>query len=258
MTYDEAVARARGSFGEELRKVATSYIAPLFWETKNERGEVALRNGTAFFLDAGEGPFAVTAAHVYQACLEAKRQNPKLRCQLKDLSFEPEDRLIEHGDPKYKLRPDVTTFRVTQEEVEKLQKRVVTGGQQTWPPTPPEEGKGVFFAGFPGRDRVLTDIDEVEFGIFNGLLTVESVSDRDILCAVEEEHLIETPGQGPSAPPDYDVSGVSGAPLLTVVEGAVLSWRLGGVIYKALEGSGMIFAARAKNINPDGTLNPYY
>ncbi len=89
-----------------------------------------------------------------------------------------------------------------------------------------------------------------------GLLVASSVSERDIVCYVEEEHLVETPHAAGTAPPDYDIRGVSGAPLVTHVERSGLTlWQLAGVIYKGA--GGMIFAARADYILPDGRLRAF-
>jgi hypothetical protein len=47
---------------------------------------------------------------------------------------------------------DVSTFRVTANEVQKLGsyangKIILTGSQPSWPPDPPEMDRGVFFVG---------------------------------------------------------------------------------------------------------------
>jgi hypothetical protein len=45
-------------------ELVTSYCAPLYWAVRDEDGSFGSHNGTAFFLDAGEGLFAVTACHL--------------------------------------------------------------------------------------------------------------------------------------------------------------------------------------------------
>ena len=116
----------------------------MVWETLGEDGEVVHRNGTAFFLEAGEGPFVVTAAHVFQGTLDAQEVYPKSYCQLWQMPFDAADRLIARSS-SYGV--DIATFRVTEDEIRRLGKTVVTGCQPSWPPDPPQEGKGVFFAG---------------------------------------------------------------------------------------------------------------
>jgi len=169
MNRDEAIALLRGPLGEVIRDTTTKFVVPLVWETCDDEGGVVLRNGTMFFLDAGEGVFAVTAGHVYQGYLEAKDKYPQTFCQLWNMRFDPVARLIAcQSDPI--AEPDIATFRVTPEEVSRLGKMPITGSQRTWPPAPPEEGKGVFFAGFPGGGRLQVGPDEIEFAVFQGLL----------------------------------------------------------------------------------------
>lgn len=55
-----------GVFGNQLLRAACKYAIPLFWSTKNGTyWTVINNNSTAFILDCGNGPFVVTAAHVY-------------------------------------------------------------------------------------------------------------------------------------------------------------------------------------------------
>jgi hypothetical protein len=258
MNREEATALLMGPFGKFMRDTVASYVAPIFWETLDNEDRVVLRNGTIFFLDAGEGVFAVTAGHVYDGYVRAKVRYPKSSCQLWKMSFDPEARLIARQSDHIDL-PDLATFEITAEEVKGLGKTILTGHQASWPPLPPEQGKGVLFAGYPGCDRLEIAPDTIDFGIFPGFLVATSVSDRMILCLIEEDYLIDTPCHKGIAPSNYDAGGVSGAPLLTVVEHRGLwSWRLGGVIVEAPAAGGMLLAARADYILPNGQLKPYH
>ena len=256
VTKEEAIELCRGSFGKVMRELAASYVAPVFWEERNKEGGVRLRNSTMFFMDAGEGPFAVTARHVYQGYRVAKNDFPETTCQLGSLPFDPEERLISLIEPDGD-GPDIATFRIEPEEVGRLGKTVLTGSQKAWPQPPPQQGKGVFYAGFPGQARVQTATDEIKFGIFHGGLTATSVSDRTVSCQIDPNYLVETPW-GNSAPADYDTGGISGAPLLALVDDdGVWSWRLAGVLYTAHKDWGLMKAARADFILPGGGVRPY-
>ena len=70
-TREEATKMLQGDFGLAIKELMYSFVAPLLWERLTDNGEVALRNGTAFFLDAGEGVMMVTACHVYEGYLDA-------------------------------------------------------------------------------------------------------------------------------------------------------------------------------------------
>ena len=253
---EKAIELYHGPFGKVMRELAASYVAPVFWQERNKEGGSRLRNSTMFFLDAGEGPFAVTARHVCQEYRVAKKDFPGTPCQLGNLPFDLEDRLISliesDGDG-----PDIATFRIEPEEVDRLGKTVLTGSRKVWPPPPPQQGQGMFFAGFPGQARVRTATDEINFGIFHGGLTATSVSDRTISGQIDPDYLVETLW-GNSAPADYDIGGISGAPLLALVnDDGAWSWRLAGVVYTAHRDWGLVKAARADFILPGGGVRPY-
>jgi hypothetical protein len=71
LSRDEGEALVRRGLGKYEPELVTSYCAPLAWNLRSENADVRSRNGTAFFLDAGEGAFAVTAAHVIDGWLKA-------------------------------------------------------------------------------------------------------------------------------------------------------------------------------------------
>lgn len=52
--------------GETELKFVMSVTAPLFWVIRESDGAFRARNSSVFFLDAGKGVFAVTAAHVIE------------------------------------------------------------------------------------------------------------------------------------------------------------------------------------------------
>lgn len=245
MTKDEAIALLRSDFGPEILRTAARYVAPFFW-LKPEEGRLRiLKNGTIFFLCPKEVSFAVTADHVFQEYKAAKASSSKVTCQIGNIPFFPEKRLI---DSSREL--DIATFRISSSEVNQLNKMELTN----WPPVIPEIGKGVFFAGFPGDERLALSSNSFSFGIYTALGTATSISESDITCQFEREHWIEISGF--TLPPEgYDVGGISGAPLLTVIErNGLWIWTLGGVIRSFSRSLEILKASRADRILPDGTL----
>ena len=113
-----------------------------------------------FFLRPENTSFAVTANHVYKAYMDAKKTNPKTRCQIDNIQFGPEDRLIDASSAL-----DIATFRISSEEIKRTNKRELT----KWPPVIPEIGKGVLFAGFPGKERLTLSKNEISFGIYENI-----------------------------------------------------------------------------------------
>ncbi len=125
-----------------------------------------------------------------------------------------------------------------------------------WPPKPPEEGKGVFFAGFPNGRVLQLEDHSWEFGIYRGLGVATSVATDTIVYQYNRDHMIDTLGLG--LPPTNEfLGGMSGAALWTVVQNksGLMSWRLGGVIYQWSTKFELLYARRADALRPDGTFS---
>src|SRR5262249_55645241 len=72
---------------------------------------------------------------------------------------------------------DVATFKVSTglaAALVRYGKTTLTGSQRCWPPKPPELGKGVFFVGFPGDGRTLSEVDPVRGTTGTGFLVGSS------------------------------------------------------------------------------------
>jgi hypothetical protein len=205
-------------------------------------------NGTVFFFESEGRTFMVTANHVLAAYLDARsRFGDFPQCQIGNLRLDPEERLIARSAPL-----DIATFVISPTEIKKTayEERYAMSFQ----PMPPEKDKGVFFAGFPGVARRQLSEREVEHGIFTALTVADNITDREISGHFERERQVDKPGR-PTAPEGYDIGGVSGAPLVTMVDSANLCyWRLGGVMTGFSTAYEIFYATRADFILPDGTL----
>lgn len=257
---EEAIQLMRGGLAKVMRDIAASYVIPICWITAEDRKPLILDNGSVFLLDCGAGPFLVTANHVYQGFRAAKTKHSDAVCIVGELLFDLIGRVIA-SDPAY----DVATFRVTQDEIKQLSsyangKLVLTGSQRSWPPSPPQIDRGVFFVGFPGDGREMRpyrggSLVEIDWLGYTALAVASGVSSTDITLVFDHDQNFDV-GLRPAVPSDWALGGCSGAPLLTFIEQhGVFSWRLGGIIY---ESSGLILkASRADCLNPDGTINRY-
>jgi hypothetical protein len=254
MDKDEAINLLEGPFGKELFKIAMDYVSPIFWGVPEQNDKSIFHNGTAFPLDCGCGLFIATAAHVYEEYLEDKQKHRDLVCQLGDLSFNLEDRLIDYRGSKVL---DIATFKISEKELNALNKNVLVGSNSSWPPRRVMKDEGVFFAGFPGLERTEPGVQECNFGLYASLTPVSSVSERHIGCAFERDEMIDILGLGiPNE--GYDLGGVSGCPVLVLEESkaGIFSWFLGGVVYSASTELGeIVFAHHADYLLPDGRLN---
>lgn len=259
---EEAKAILRAGLGRAELEFITSITAPLYWVWQ-EGDRLQVRNGSCFFLDAGEGVFGVTAAHVIRGFQSARSEHARISCQIgTDAIFDIDGKnaLIAIHD-----EIDIATFRITRAEVASIGKTILTGHQAAWPPAPAQVNRGVYTCGFPGVSTRWLSPGEISFGAAPGSGIATNVNDHSISSQIERQYLIDTMGTG-LPPENFDFGGISGGPMLTVVEGNGLrSWRLGGVIYagpntsddpeEAIAGLEIIWARRADFLLPDGQLD---
>jgi hypothetical protein len=262
---DEQEARAivAAGLGRAELEFATSLTAPLYWIIREDENRYRVRNGSAFFLDAGAGVFAVTANHVIEKWRDDRAKGTVMALQLGldiQLDFADKNAIIAgHSEI------DIASFRISRDEIKTIGKTVLTGYQRAWPPSPPQQDRGVYYSGYPGRERIWLSRHEISFGAAPGGGVASSVSETDVSSLLERQNLIAVLGGG-IPPEDYDFGGMSGGPMLTVIEtGTIRSWSLAGVIYQgpnpsidpaqAITGLEIIKARRAHFILPDGQLD---
>lgn len=240
-----------------------SLVVPLFWVIRDENGQIRPRNGTAFFLDAGNGSFAVTANHVIEGWRRDRSERKASPLHLGSeyhLDLDKRNAIIAAHE-----EIDIATFRVSETEIRATGKTVYRGYQKTWPPRAPEEGKGIYYAGFPGVGTIPAAPDEFSFVVATGGGIATSVSEKDVSNLIEREHIFATLGDG-VPPENYDFRGMSGGPMLAVFDykGVRVS-ALAGVLYEgpnaspdseqAIAGLEIVRARRAHFILPDGSLD---
>jgi hypothetical protein len=245
LDIEEAKRLIAGDWWKELVKVIVACISPFFWIEKVNK---QVSNGTIFFLDTGERSFAVSAYHVYQEFLNEFTKNPDINCQLLGEKFEPNKCVIDFSEEL-----DLITFDVDKKLVARIGRKFFTGYQSGWPPRPPEVGKGILFAGFPGIEKQFDAPQIINWGIFRGLCVANGISEKDISVQFNPEYALNLPDQIPQG---YDSAGISGAPLITLArsESGINYWRLGGVIYEASSNWGIMLARRVDYILADGKI----
>ena len=264
ISIEEAKAIMRGGLGEAELKLVATYAAPLYWVIQRDGG-VTTRNGTAFFLDAGSGPFGVTACHVIDGYIADCASLDVIALRLgarqgHSVSLDWGARKID-ADP----RLDIATFSITQDEVHSLERIVLTGHQKSWPPEPPRQDRGIYYCGFAGVGTLQLSRTAVSFDAVCGSGIAKSVSELDVSSLFEREYLRPTLGSNQLPSDNFDFSGISGGPMLKVTEGILRGWELAGVIYEgpnpsddpdeAIPGLQIIRARRARFIRADGTLD---
>ena len=244
--------------GSNINHSGLEFAVPLWWVFNDNESGIALRNGSAFLVDFGQGVFAVTAAHVLREYSEAKRTAVAICCQLGNVLLDPEERLIACRDDL-----DIATFRLDPSEVKQIGKSIATLGPPNWELLNPTVGNFAFFAGFPAQSREMTP-DGLAFvtAPYFATTPITSVTEHQIACRFDREKMIDFSGSG-LPPVGYDIGGVSGGPMLipTLVregepEGIV--WRFAGVVVQASVGANVMFeqvvAVRGHYVHPDGKI----
>jgi hypothetical protein len=221
--------------------------------------------GTAppFFLDVGAGQFAVTASHVIDGLRNLRETQgagpPRLAGNGTSIPLDWDERVIDAHSGI-----DIATFRVERSEVAALGKQVLTGYQKQWPPEPPMERCGIYYSGYPGVGTRRPSSREAVFGATPGSGIATSISEKDVSTLIERQHLFPVLGGG-IPPENFDFGGISGGPMLMVIQGGLRSWALAGVIYQgpntsenpseAISGLEIIRARRAHFLFSNGRLD---
>ena len=256
MALNDAEKHLSGPLGAELLKTVSRYVIPVFWIVRNADGKESVpTNGTAFVVDAGRGPFFVTANHVYEGYLAARARYPMVAPVIltqsyggtpgAPLRFKFEERLIAQLKD-----PDIATFRITPRECELLRTEIVT----SWPPLIPKIGQAVAFAGFPGHQREHIEPFALSFVVYPCLAVATSVNERHISCQFEREFAHEAQ-IFPLPPARFMTGGMSGGPMFTIVDPEdPSSWRLGGVIALGSPAFDILRACPLDRLQPDGKI----
>lgn len=242
---EHGIALLMGPYGREIGNLASNYTAPLFWFSPAPNSQIG--HGCIFLLDLGHGIFGVTANHVYEAYLERRKADPRVRCQIGDCSFVPEKRLIDCDRAL-----DIATFRFEVGEIPegKIIHQALSG---KWPPRPPDLNRGLFFAGYPRAHRKVVGEQQIEWGTYVGILTATSVSQRDVTCQFRREEMVDMFGTG-EPPQGQWLGGLSGTPLWTLVQTTVFSWRLAGIVCEFNTEYELLLARRPDVILSNGKL----
>ena len=196
----------------------------------------------------------MTAAHVLKEYFAARKVANNIVCQLGDIEFDPEARVIRWND-----QLDIATLRVSDLEAKQIAKAIAISEPPIFEPLVPAVGNFSFIAGFPARNRELTSDGLVTTPYF-AMPSITSVTDHQITCRFEREKMVDLAGHG-LPPQGYDIGGISGGPMLMPtlvrqgdVEGVI--WRLAGVIVEAAKGElfDQVVAVRSTYIQRDGKI----
>ena len=208
ISLDKARSLVSGSLGEACKEILSGCCVPIFWQRLEQEQCSIAHNGTLTIVRTPKKLIGVTAAHVIQQYEVDLKKGP--------LCLQLGNQVV--NDLKARLlavstKLDIATFELDEELVQRLGK-VPLG---VWPPKPPQEGRGIMIAGFPGVEREESKNRDVIFGLVTILGVARRVTDRQITWLMEREHIQQF--SEISVPPvGYDFGGISGGPLISGFE----------------------------------------
>jgi hypothetical protein len=234
--------------GDNYREIIMGCCRPIYW-FRLDGDPMIVDSGTINFIQTPSNLIGVTAAHVFNGYIYAKSKH-QIRAQISNFIVEDlESRLIAID---HKL--DVATFDLSGIDLAEVGSGV--SPLQSWPPQPPDEGFGIMIGGYPGKDRIHESHLDISWGLFTALGVARVVSNDQITwIAPRGAYVI-----GEQPPPNQDLGGISGGPLIAVFEspGGLLSFRLAGVISEAQATLEYVIARRLDGLRPNGTLQEFW
>lgn len=222
----------------------------LCWQAFPSAGGAPIwQGGSAFLIQTPSRLLGVTARHVYDAYVARKRTSSQISARLGGFTFDLEDRLIARGQ---RPRVDIATFHIDTSELPSIGFRPI---EDAWPPLAPANGASVLFLGWPGHEREVVSQDLVRGGGYAGFADAQLSEDYIGIRVDHSTNLISPLPNVPLPPPNFEVGGISGGPMMTMdFTQWPITWRLGGVLCEGNPDYDQIFAARADVIQDDGRI----
>jgi hypothetical protein len=203
--------------------------------------------GSAFFVRTPTGILGITAGHVVDGFIAARRERADIAATLGGLTFDLEKSIIDRG-----RSVDIFTFRVSEAELSVVGFRPL---ENAWPPAVPASNGIVLLAGWPGHERVVGE--HVTGGLYIGWGSA-GVSHLQLTIRVDHEKGTFSPlPKVPLPPPGFEFGGISGGPVMLIDAGddrPGIKWRVAAVIKEGKPDYNLIVATRADVINDDGRI----
>jgi hypothetical protein len=211
ISLERAKELMAGDLGDVYRRILRDSCAPIYWFRLDAKDFAIAHNATLTIVQTPQRLLGVTAAHVLRQYQSDLKGGP-LRLQLmNEVVDDLCERLIDVSDEL-----DIATFALD----EGLVKRLGRTPLGVWPPKSPQEGRGIMIAGYPAVERIESKDFRVNFGLFTVLGVARTVTDKQITWLMEREYQLEN-AKIPAPPPEYDLGGVSGGPLISWFESEV-------------------------------------
>jgi hypothetical protein len=207
ISQDQAKKLLSGDLGNVYRDILAGCCIPICWFKFNTN--LIMHNGTVTIVQTPQKILGITAAHVLRQYQNDLKKEGSLRVQLmNEVIDDLPERIIDVCD-----NLDIATFTLDEMLVKRLGKTPLG----VWSPKPPQEGRGIMIAGFPAVERLELRDSTISFGLFTAIGIARTVTDKQITWYLEREYQVEQ-RKIPTMPPEYNLGGVSGGPLISWFE----------------------------------------
>lgn len=227
------------------RSMVREMCACFWWHGSDQLGiDRILQNGTVCFVNTGSELIAVTAAHVLEGYISAKRLNPDIVCQLGSITYDPENHVIDIDSCL-----DLATFKVSPV--------VIAGAGCTpstptsWPPASVATGDTLLCGGHPGAIRHENESSaDLPFQWF---LATAASSNENIALSLELDDCYVPLSVEPLS--NKTLGGMSGGPVFKYIPPSPIERiELVGFIYEFQHAYGLMFARPALYIDNQGRI----
>jgi hypothetical protein len=160
----------------ELTRALCASTPMLSWHGQRSDGGILSSGGSAFLVRTPAAILGITAGHVVDGFIAARRDREDIAATLGGLTFDLEKRIIQRG-----RSVDIATFRVSDAELSDVGYLPL---EKAWPPAIPASNGVVLLAGWPGHERVVGQ--RVSGGLYIGWGSA-GVSDLQLTIRVDHE-----------------------------------------------------------------------
>lgn len=222
-----------------LRGLVRSHACTVWWfDDALPVGQSILHNGTITFVNTGDEVLGITAYHVYEGYLHDKSKNPMLKCQMGNVTVEPEKYVVTI-DPVH----DLVTFKLPSVLIAGT--GVVVHNAGAWPPPRLNAGDLVIMGGYPGaRRREYRRQADFDFVSFIGCVSQSSEDHVALHLDMPNSHW----PQGVSVGENPNLGGASGGPVFLLRTEPIETIEFAGVIYEYSQGFELLFARHAAQL----------
>lgn len=248
ISESEAKRLTAGPLSRVYREIVMNCCRAIYWFRYDDPNIPILNSGTITFLETPKMLLGLTAAHVLRG-YEADKAAYPIRLQIGDVVVNDVfEHIVQISD-----RLDIATLMLKPTILPAMGKDF--SPLRAWPPLVPQEGRGIVLGGFPGVSRDVIGRAEVSFGLFTALGVARVVTDEQITWALDRNFLV-TDHELPQPPPNCELGGISGGPLISMLEteNHLSHYRISGLISQASAGLENIVAKRIDFVRDDGSI----